>query len=512
MYPGERAEITPEKPAYVVEPSGVTVSYRELDEESNRIAHLFRDAGLRPGDSVAILMENHPMYPKVVWAAQRSGLRYTAVSTTLTAGEAAYIVDDCDAKVFVASSRYEGVASDLVTNIPQAAHRLMVDGVTDGYASLEERMRAYPPEPIPDECEGADMLYSSGTTGRPKGIKPEIEHEEIGNPPPFVALMTLLWEFDEDSVYLSPAPMYHAAPMRFVVSVNRLGGTAIILERFDAEVCLEMIEKHRVTHAQFVPTHFVRMLKLPEDTRRSFDTSSLRVAIHAAAPCPVEVKERMMDWWGPILHEYYGGTEGNGVCAITPEEWFEHPGSVGRALLGEARVWDEEEGRELPPGEVGTIYFADGPDFEYHKDPEKTKRAYNELGWSTMGDMGYVDEDGYVFLTDRKDNVVVTGGVNVYPQEAENVLTMHPKVADVAVFGVPNEEYGEEVKAVVQPRQMAEATPETEEELIEYCRSKLARVKCPRSVDFREELPRTGTGKLKKRLLRDAYREKAESR
>lgn len=505
MYPGERASLTPEKVAYVVEPAGVAVTYRELDEESNRIAHLFRDLGLRPGDAVAILMENHPAYLKVVWAAQRSGLRYTAVSTSLTAGEAAYIVDDCDAKVFVVSERFADVAKAMVRETPRVAHRFMVDGTAEAHGSLEERMRQYPTEPIPDECEGADMLYSSGTTGRPKGVKPEIENEEIGNPPPFVALMTLLWEFDEHAVYLSPAPMYHAAPMRFVVSVTRLGGTAVILERFDPRLALEAIERHGVTHAQFVPTHFVRMLKLPEEERRAFDTSSLRVAIHAAAPCPVEVKQRMMDWWGPIVHEYYGGTEGNGVCAVTPEEWFEHRGSVGRALLGEARVWDEEEGRELPPGEVGTIYFADGPDFEYHKDPEKTKAAYNEMGWSTMGDVGYVDEDGYVYLTDRKDNVIVTGGVNVYPQEAENVLTMHPEVADVAVFGVPNPEYGEEVKAVVQPRDPSAAGPGTERELLGYCRDRLAKVKCPRSVDFREELPRTETGKLKKRLLRDEY-------
>jgi long-chain acyl-CoA synthetase len=276
------------------------------------------------------------------------------------------------------------------------------------------------------------------------------------------------------------------------------------MEKFDAEQALALIERYRVTHSQWVPTMFVRLLRLPEDVKRKYDLSTHRCAVHAAAPCPIEIKRQMIEWWGPILYEYYAGSEGNGFAVINSEEWLAHPGSVGRAILGELRILDED-GRQCPPRVAGGIYFANGPKFEYHNDPAKTAGAYSTEGWSTLGDVGYVDEEGWLYLTDRKAYMIISGGVNIYPQEAENVLTAHPKVVDVAVFGVPNAEFGEEVKAVVQPVDMAQAGPPLAEELIAYCRERLADVKCPRSIDFDPELPRHPNGKLYKRILRDRY-------
>jgi long-chain acyl-CoA synthetase len=307
-----------------------------------------------------------------------------------------------------------------------------------------------------------------------------------------------------DSIYLSPAPLYHAAPLRFSMMAITLGGTVVIMESFDAEEFLRLVEKHEITQSQLVPTMFVRMLKLPEEIRLRYDVSSLKGAIHAAAPCPIDVKARMIEWWGPILIEYYAGSEGNGVTVSTSQQWLDHRGTVGRAVVGKVRILDEND-RELPPGQIGTVYFADAPVFSYHNDPEKTKHAYNANGWSTLGDVGYLDDEGFLYLTDRKSYMIISGGVNIYPQETEDVLITHPDIADVAVFGVPNEEMGEEVKAVVQPHDMARAGKELEAELIVFCRQHLSPIKCPRSIDFEAELPRTPTGKLVKRHLRDKY-------
>jgi acyl-CoA synthetase (AMP-forming)/AMP-acid ligase II len=335
-------------------------------------------------------------------------------------------------------------------------------------------------------------------------VQVKLPETPVENPSAVAALGQLLYGFEKGMVYLSPAPLYHSAPLRFTMAVQRTGGTVIVMEHFDPVEFLRLVERHQVTHTQVVPTMFVRLLKLPEDERRRYDVSSLRVCIHAAAPCPIPVKEQMIEWWGPIIHEYYAGTEGNGFCAIDSEQWLAHKGSVGKPLIGELHIVGED-GEELPAGEAGTIYFGGGGGFEYHNDPEKTAKSRDPRGWSTLGDVGYADEDGYLHLTDRKAYMIISGGVNIYPQEAENVLTMHPKVADVAVFGVPNEDFGEEVKAVVQPVDMADAGPELERELIAYCRDALADVKCPRSVDFEAELPRHPTGKLYKRLLKDRY-------
>ena len=510
MYPGSHAQTQPDRAAYVMATSGETVSYRQLDEASNRGAHLLRSLGLSPGDPIAFFMENHPRLLEICWAAQRSGLVYTPISSRLTAPEVEYIVKDCGAKLLLTSVAKREVAEELGETLPGVV-RFSVGGALPGHRDWEAETAGQPSTPIPDEVEGQDMLYSSGTTGRPKGVKIPYVERPMGTPDSVLALAKGLYGFDETSIYLSPAPLYHAAPLRFCMAVLRLGGTIIVMENFDALDALRCIEKYRVTHSQWVPTMFVRMLKLPEEDRAHFDVSSLKVAVHAAAPCPVPIKEQMIDWWGPVLHEYYAGTEGNGFTAIDSIEWLEHKGSVGKAVTAKLHILDES-GNDLPPGEPGVVYFEGGGKFEYHNDPEKTKDSYNEKGWSTLGDVGYVDEEGYLYLTDRKAHMIISGGVNIYPQEAENVIINHPAVVDVAVIGVPNEDFGEEVKAVVQPADMSQAGPELERELIDYCQERLAKFKCPRSVDFDPELPRHATGKLYKRLLKDRYWGKRDSR
>jgi long-chain acyl-CoA synthetase len=509
MYPGHHARSFPDKPAYIMADTGEAVTYGQLDERSNRCAQLLRSLGLEAGDSIAIFMENHVRFLEICWAAQRSGLYYTAISSRLTAEEVAYIVGDCGAKVFVTSPLKLETAVEAARQCPDLLARYVVDAshlalLPEGFESYEDAVAAQPAVPVEDETEGADMLYSSGTTGKPKGVRVRLTGLPAGSPNAMIAFVGGLYGTGEDTVYLSPAPLYHAAPLRFNMTIHRFGGTSVVMEHFDAARALELISKHRVTHSQWVPTMFVRMLKLAESERRRYDLSTHRCAIHAAAPCPVAVKEEMIGWWGPILHEYYGGTEGNGLCAIDSAQWLAHRGSVGRPVLGVAHILDDE-GNELGPGQPGNVYFSDGPKFEYHNDPDKTRKAYNEKGWSTLGDIGYLDEDGFLHLTDRKAYMIISGGVNIYPQEAENVLITHPKVADVAVFGIPSDEFGEEVKAVVQPVDMKDAGPELEQELLAFCQSKLSRIKCPRSVDFDPELPRHPTGKLYKRLLRDRY-------
>ncbi|HBZ70617.1 MAG TPA: acyl-CoA synthetase [Deltaproteobacteria bacterium] len=504
MYPAVYARQTPEKAAIVMASTGEILTYRELDERSNRCAQLLWDAGLRPGDGIALFLENHPRFFEIVWAAQRSGLYYTAISSRLTAPEIEYIVHDCGASVFFASHAKRDVAAALPDRLSGVRRRIMLSGVVPGYESYEDSVAAYPAQPLTIELEGSDLLYSSGTTGRPKGVKPPLTGKPAGTMPALLRLLTHLYGAGADSVYLSPAPLYHAAPLRFNLSVQRLGGTCVVMEHFDALEALRLIERYGVTFSQWVPTMFVRMLKLPKVERSGLDLSSHRVAVHAAAPCPTEVKEQMIAWWGPILHEYYGGTEGNGLTALDSREWLAHRGSVGRPVLGEVHIVGES-GDELPAGEPGMVYFGNGPAFEYHNDPEKTRSSRNEKGWSTLGDIGYVDADGYLYLTDRKAHMIISGGVNIYPQETENVLITHPKVADVAVIGVPNEDFGEEVKAVVQPVDMAEAGPQLASELMDHCRQRLADLKCPRSIDFEAELPRHPTGKLYKRLLKDRY-------
>ncbi len=509
-HPSIHARTHPDKIAYRMAATGKAITYRELDEISNQGAHLFRWLGLKPGDHIALLMENRLAFMEICWAAQRAGLYYTAISRYLTEGEIAYIVKDCGARVFITTPKCHEQVEGLVGQ-PGAPLMFMMEEPAPGFRSFDKEAIAQPVTPIADEVAGYDMLYSSGTTGQPKGIKRQFEGLPIDQPSPFLrVLCATMCGMGADSIYLSPAPLYHAAPLRFNMMAIVLGGTSIIMESFDAEQFLKLVEAHRVTQSQLVPTMFVRMLKLPDEARARYDVSSLKGAIHAAAPCPVDVKAKMIDWWGPILIEYYAGSEGNGVTVSTSQDWLAHRGTVGRAVVGNMKILDESD-QEVPTGEIGTVYFADAPEFSYHNDPDKTKRAYNARGWSTLGDVGYLDAEGYLYLTDRKSYMIISGGVNIYPQETEDVLITHPDVADVAVFGVPNEEMGEEVKAVVQPHDIAKAGKALEQQLMLFCRTKLSPVKCPRSIDFESELPRTPTGKLVKRHLRDRYWPKAKA-
>jgi long-chain acyl-CoA synthetase len=441
----------------------------------------------------------------VLWAAQRSGLRFTCISSKLTPGEVAYIVGDSGSKLLIASAGVTDVARDVAPMIEGVA-LYMVDGAAAPYQSFEDARAPMPSSPIEDESAGSAMLYSSGTTGRPKGVKRAgaVSGGPIDAPSPLMMMGQAMYGWDFDTVYLSPAPLYHAAPLGWSLAVQALGGTVILMERFDAEAALAYIEQYKVTTAQWVPTHFVRMLKLPAQTRTKYDLSSLKSVFHAAAPCPVPVKQAMIEWWGPIVHEYYAGTEGHGFCVITSQEWLAKKGSVGKSILAEVKICDEA-GDPLPPRAEGTVYFAGGGEFEYHNDPAKTAESRNKHGWTTLGDVGWLDEDGYLFLTDRKSFMIISGGVNIYPQEIENLIITHPKVADVAVVGAPHEEMGEEVVAVVQPVDWAEAGDDLAAEISAFARANLSHVKAPRRIDFMAELPRHATGKLYKRLIRDAY-------
>jgi len=484
--------------------SGVTVSFRQLDRRSNRIGHLFRRMGLNIGDTVAVLLDNTPQFLDIAWAAQRSGLYFVCISAKLTAPEVQYIMRDCGAKVLLASAAV-GPAPALVGPLLEDTVLLSVGPSIAGYRALEEETRALPSTPIADEAAGTDMLYSSGTTGRPKGVRITLPADrDIAGPTPFSAMMKRIWGFDGDSVYLSPAPLYHAAPLRAVMVVQKFGGTAIIMEKFEPEHALKSIERYRVTHSQWVPTHFIRMLKLPQEVRGRYDLSSLKVAIHAAAPCPIPVKEAMIAWFGPRIYEYYGGTEGNGLTAITAEEWLAHKGSVGRSIIGKIRICDPE-GEPLPPRTEGGVFVEGGNRFEYYNDPAKTAAANNRYGWTTLGDVGWLDEEGYLYLTDRKSFMIISGGVNIYPQEIENYLITHPKILDVAVIGAPDEEMGEKVVAVVQLAKGFAPSAALSEELTDFARTGLSSIKVPRQIDFTTELPRHPTGKLYKRLLRDSY-------
>jgi long-chain acyl-CoA synthetase len=510
MHPRNMARRDPDKPAVIMAGTGAIVTYAELEARANRGARLFRSLGLDAGDGIAFCLENHPRYFELCWAAHNAGLYFTPISSRLTTDEIAYILDDCGAQVFVTSATVAAIARDLSERAAARCARFMIDGTARGFDSYESATAALSDTPVDEARQGAPMMYSSGTTGRPKGIKPPRPAEPVEQMAPLPAKLRELYGFDERTVYLSTAPLYHAAPLKFNLAVQACGGTSVVMQRFDAEQALACIERYRVSHSQWVPTMFVRMLKLPDAARRRHDLSSHRLAVHSAAPCPVEVKERMLEWWGPIIHEYYSGSESIGLCAITPQEWLKHKGSVGRPVRGALHIVGDD-GREVPAGKSGLVYFETPASLMYHNDPEKTARAHNERGWATMGDIGHVDADGYLYLTDRRDYVIISGGVNIYPQECENVLETHPKVADVAIFGVPNEEFGEEVKAVVVAQDPASAGPALEHELIDYCRSRISTLKCPKSVDFVARLPREPTGKLMKKQLRDQYRAAAHA-
>lgn len=504
IQPDIHADKTPDRPAIILGASGRTVTWGELIRRASRLAHYFASIGLRQGDHIAYMLSNNEYVHQIAWAARKAGLYYTPINFQLKEDESAYLVQDCGARLLIAEPQTVDLARAAG---PDVAHRLIVGGEADGFLPLEDAIAQGSDTPFPRGAEGGHMCYSSGTTGRPKGIKRTIGARPYGQPNDFeVNAMHDFYGFDETSVYIVPTPLHFSGGIGWSLGAQRFGATTVVMERFDPELLLQLIERHRVTHTYLVPTHMVRLLKLPEDVRAKYDVSSLKVVIHGAAATPVQVKERMLDWWGPVLHEFYSATESPGFVVIGPQDWLAHKGSVGKPLWGRIRIVDEQTGVELPAGEVGVICFEGGTDFEYHNDPEKTREAYEFHGWPTTGDMGYVDADDWLYLTDRRSHMIISGGVNIYPQEAENALTLHPAVKDVAVIGVPNEEYGEEVKAVVIPEAGYQAGPELEAQLIAHARGQLAHYKCPKTVDFVTELPRTETGKLQKRVLRDHYK------
>jgi long-chain acyl-CoA synthetase len=501
-FPDEHAARAPTRAAYVMAASGEVITYATLAERSRRGARLMRELGVGAGDHIAMLMENHPRLLEVAWAAQRAGIRYTPMPYRAPAAECAYFLSDCGARLLITTQACREVAQAARDEVNPAIPILQVDGSPTPPEDYLARAATHPPERLDDEQEGADFLYSGGTTGRPKGIVLDRPHTPIGTPPGFAELLSEVFGFDEDTVLCAPAPLYHSAPLRFAMTVHRAGGTAVIVERFDAARLLETIERHRVTHLKLVPTMFQRLLALPDEVRERADVTSLRVVVHAAAPCPPSVKRAMIDWLGPIVHEFYSCTENYLFTHVTSQEWLQRPETVGRPLSGTPHVLDDD-GHELPAGEIGTLWSEGGRQFAYHNSPEKTAAAYNDRGWTTVGDLGRIDQDGYVYLVDRSTDLILTGGINVYPREIEDVLITHPDVVDVAVFGVPSERFGEEIKAIVQPRTSDAANGALAAALAELCRTQLSPYKCPASFAFRNELPRSPTGKLLKRHLRN---------
>ena len=509
MHPITHAQTRPDHPAMIMAGSGQTVTFAEMDAYANRFAQLLRARGLKRGDHFAVLMENNVHYLQVVWGSQRAGTMMVPISTRLTAPEICYILKDAGAKFLLTSTRYaeaiEGIR-DECADLPL----LIVDG--EGEEDYEAALAAQPAEPIADQAPGQYMLYSSGTTGRPKGVKPAPPEDDdilATNPLMGLAVMGAGMPADGSMVYLSPAPLYHAAPIGWCTTAQRLGGTVVVMEKFDPEHALETIEKYKITDSQWVPTHFVRMLKLDPEVRTRYDLSSHQRALHAAAPCPVPIKREMIEWWGPIINEYYAGSEGVGMTLIKAEDWLTHPGSVGKAIHGTLHVCDAE-GEEVPAGQDGLLYFENDLIPTYHNDPEKTREAMHPKGWMTLGDIGHVDEDGFLYLTDRKSHMIISGGVNIYPQEIENLLVTHDKVMDAAVIGAPCPDFGEKVVAVVQPIDMAEAGDALEAELRDFLAPSLSKTKMPKLFDFRAQLPREANGKLYKRELRDEFQKAAE--
>jgi fatty-acyl-CoA synthase len=505
MYPGHWASVKPNTPAVIDAASGEQLTWHQLNEQSNQVAQLLSQLGLGVGDHVSIFMENNLEFFPIAWGVMRSGMYLTCINRYLTPDEAAYIVEDSTSRVIFAS---EALAQSevLIPLIPGCPHRFAVGGDIAGFADYAATVGRQSTKPIADERAGDTMLYSSGTTGRPKGIKRPLSGEPVSAGLPGVEVNNP-YGLNADTVYLSPAPLYHAAPFGFCTRTLALGGTVVMMRSFDPELSLSYIEEYSVTHSQWVPTMFIRMLKLEDEIKNRYNLSSHQCAIHAAAPCPQEIKHQMMRWWGPILWEYYAGTERNGTTVISPQEWLAHPGSVGRAVLSILRICDEN-GAELPAGDEGMVYFEQPKrSFEYHNAPDKTESATHPIhdNWTSLGDVGYVDADGYLYLTDRKAYMIISGGVNIYPQEIEDALVLHPAVQDVAVFGIPNADFGEEVKAVVELADGHSPSDTTAADLMAYAKANLAGYKVPRSIDFTDALPRLPTGKLYKRLLKEQY-------
>jgi len=489
------AQRRPDVPA-IIAPTGDR-SFAELNARTNQLVRALRRLGLREGDGVALLCTNRAEFAEVGAACQRAGWRLTTINWHLTEDEAGYIVDDCEAKALVADGSLARVAAGARQRATRCEVGLAVGGPIDGFRDYDAELAGEPDDDIDDPVLGSSMLYTSGTTGRPKGV---YRRE------PAPAVIVNLFDYRDGDRHLCTGPLYHAAPLAFSLNVPLTYGVGVVLmERWDAEAALALVETYAVTHTHMVPTMFHRLLSLPADVRERHDLSTLRSVIHGAAPCPVVVKQRVIDWLGPVVWEYYAATEGTG-CFVDSGTWLTKPGTVGRPIDGQVRIGDEA-GEPLPVGETGLVYLK-APDvgkFEYFKDSDKTASTYRG-SYFTLGDVGYMDEDGFLFLTDRSANVIISGGVNVYPAEVDAVLLEHPAVGDAATIGVPDEEWGERVLAVVELQPGIDGTPELAAELIEHCRARLAHFKCPQAVEFTAELPRQDNGKIYKRLLRDRFR------
>jgi long-chain acyl-CoA synthetase len=479
-------------------------TFGEVNANANRLVRALRARGVGAGDGIALMCSNRPEFPETLAASQRSGLRLTTVNWHLTGPEVGYIVDDCDATAFVADARCAGAAREAAALAPNLRARIAVGGDIDGFERWEDVIAAERGDDIDDPTVGMTMLYTSGTTGRPKGV-----HRK-SNPAAVLALARIALYDPAQHVHLCTGPLYHAAPLAFSLSAPSTGGVPVVLmDTWSAEATLQLIDRHRVTHTHLVPTMFHRLLSLPDTVKARYDTSSLFVVIHGAAPCPVHVKQRMIEWWGPVLWEYYAATEGSGTL-IGSDEWLKKPGTVGKPQpAGQVKILDDDGG-EAAPNTVGTVFLkapaseAEGR-FEYYKSPDKTAGSYRGE-YFTLGDVGYLDDDGYLFLTDRSAHLIISGGVNIYPAEVEAALIEHPAVGDVGVIGVPDPDWGEVVVAVVEPQPGLEPSEALATELIEWCRARIAHYKCPRRVDFVEALPRHDNGKLYKQVLREQYR------
>jgi len=501
--------------AVLMADTGESLTFAELEANSARLARLWHAAGLRQGDHVALMMGNHLRFMEIYWAAMRSGLFFTTVNAFLTQHEVDHIVRDSGARAVIVDAAV-GEQAAAIARMPDAPPVLhAVGGAVEGFASYEEALAQHPAEPLAEEPMGARLLYSSGSTGLPKAIERSLPGVDVRLGAQYHGdWLAQNYDMTWRSVAISPAPLYHAAPLSYAAGTHAVGATLVLMRKFDAEPLLAGIERYGATHALMVPTMFVRLLRLPDEVRAAADLRSLQYAVHGAAPCPVPVKRAMIEWWGPVISEYYAGTEDNGSTFISSTEWLAHPGSVGRAAPGSVIHICDQHGEEVPAGTDGVIYFEQVgagvlEPFTYHGAPEKTDGSRHPAHprWTTLGDVGHLDEDGYLYLTDRVDYMIIAGGVNISPQEIEDSLMTHPAVLDVAVFGIPHPDLGQEVKAVVQLADGFTPDDATAAELLAFAGERLARHKVPRSLDFLPELPRSAAGKLYKRRLQTQYSE-----